>query len=213
MRRSISARSTSSLPAPPRPSEQCDLVGNFAVLNRINVADPPRIVGHQRHINSLVNGQTGGSIFFYSPSGFVIGSSAVINVGSLVLTASPITVDGNGNFINGTTRHLRPGAQSQCAAINHRRRIADQRQWRGQLCRAGRAVIPTRARSAPTPPRRWSRPRRRRSPSRPTGCSTSRSRSAPTIPTASCRRRHDRPQQRDRGRRQPPRLSGRGRQE
>jgi hypothetical protein len=54
-------------------------------------------------INSLVNGSPGGSIFFYSPSGFIIGSNAVINVGSLVLSASPIAVDGNGNFINGTS--------------------------------------------------------------------------------------------------------------
>src|SRR6478735_2760801 len=77
--------------------------GDFAVLNRVNVADAGRIVAMNGTINSLVNGQTGGSVFFYSPSGFVIGSSAIINVGSLVLSASPIAVDGNGNFINGTT--------------------------------------------------------------------------------------------------------------
>jgi filamentous hemagglutinin family protein len=76
---------------------------DFAVLNRINVADPGRVVGMSGAINSLVNGNTGGSIYFYSPSGFVIGSSAVINVGSLVLTASPLAVDGNGNFLQGTT--------------------------------------------------------------------------------------------------------------
>jgi filamentous hemagglutinin family protein len=77
---------------------------DFAVLNRVNVADNSRIVAMSGTINSLVDGVPGhGSIFFYSPSGFVIGSSAIINVGSLVLTASPITVDGNGNFINGTT--------------------------------------------------------------------------------------------------------------
>jgi len=79
-------------------------VSDFAVLNRINVADSSRIVAMGGAINSLVDGVPGrGSIFFYSPSGFVIGSSAVINVGTLVLTASPIAVDGNGSFISGTT--------------------------------------------------------------------------------------------------------------
>ncbi|MDV3258316.1 MAG: hypothetical protein LOX97_11185, partial [Sphingomonas sp.] len=75
----------------------------FSILNRINVADPSRAVALNGVINGLVDGSTGGNIFFYSPSGFVVGSSAVINVGSLVLSASPITVDGNGNFINGTS--------------------------------------------------------------------------------------------------------------
>ncbi len=76
---------------------------DFAVLNRINVADPSRLLFMDGAINSLVSGQTGGSIYFYSPSGFVIGSNAIINVGSLVLSASPIAVDGNGIFINGTS--------------------------------------------------------------------------------------------------------------
>src|SRR5436190_7836435 len=76
---------------------------NFAVLNRVNVADSSRGVFMNGNINSLVNGQTGGSVFFYSPSGFVIGANAVINVGSLVLTASPIAVDGNGDFLQGTS--------------------------------------------------------------------------------------------------------------
>ena len=84
-----------------------DLVGGFAVLNRINVADQTRIVALNGTINSLINGQTGGSVFFYSPSGFVLTGTSVINVGSLVLSASPITVtvDGNGNssFINNGT--------------------------------------------------------------------------------------------------------------
>ncbi|HET9398674.1 MAG TPA: hypothetical protein VFO45_07650, partial [Sphingomicrobium sp.] len=80
-----------------------DLVGDFAVLNRIDIADQTRIVALNGTINSLVNGQTGGSIYFYSPSGFVITGTAVINVGSLVLSASPITVDGQGNFINNGT--------------------------------------------------------------------------------------------------------------
>lgn len=77
-----------------------DLVaGDFAVLNRIDIEDPTRIVALNGNIQSLVNGQTGGSIFFYSPSGFVVTGTAVINVGSLVLTSLPVTVT-DGNFIN-----------------------------------------------------------------------------------------------------------------
>jgi len=80
--------------------------GDYAVLNRIGVVDPSRLIGLNGTIQSFIGGESvGGNIFFYSPSGFVIGSSAVINVGSLVLSASPIFVDDNGNFLgsNGTT--------------------------------------------------------------------------------------------------------------
>src|SRR5690348_11750596 len=73
---------------------------DYAVLNRINVNDLSRMIAFGGTVNSLVGGQTGGKIYFYSPSGFVLTGTSVFNVGSLVLSASPITVDGNGNFIN-----------------------------------------------------------------------------------------------------------------
>ena len=74
---------------------------DYTVLNRINVADPSRMVAMGGTINSLIGGEvTGGKIYFYSPSGFVLTGTSVINVGSLLLSASPIAVDGNGNFIN-----------------------------------------------------------------------------------------------------------------
>ncbi len=93
--------------------------GNFAVLNRINVADVTRIVSMDGDINGLVGGQTGGSIYFYSPSGFVLGANATINVGSLVLSASPITVDGNGLFISGPNNSVTFGqAVNPNAAVN-----------------------------------------------------------------------------------------------
>ncbi|QDP19651.1 beta strand repeat-containing protein [Sphingomonas xanthus] len=72
--------------------------GPFAVLNRIDVADANRVIS----LNGTIQGDVGGAIFFYSPSGFVVGSTAVINVGSLVLSASPLTVDGNGEFLIGS---------------------------------------------------------------------------------------------------------------
>ncbi len=76
---------------------------NFAVLNNVNVADFSRIVEMNGNINSNIGGQlTGGSIYFYSPSGFVLGNNSVINVGSLVLSASPLTLSGNNEFIVGS---------------------------------------------------------------------------------------------------------------
>lgn len=81
--------------------------GDYAVLNRINVADTSRRIFMNGTIQSFINTSVGGDIYFYSPSGFVIGSNAVINVGSLVLSASPITVTdlggGQGSFINNGT--------------------------------------------------------------------------------------------------------------
>ncbi len=75
----------------------------FAVLNRINPADSSRSISMGGLIQTLDanSALTNGSLYFYTPGGFVIGNSAAINVGSLVLSASPITVDGSGNFISG----------------------------------------------------------------------------------------------------------------
>ena len=69
--------------------------GNFAVLNNILPQDTSRAISMSGTVNGLVGGTQGGSIYFYSPSGFLIGNSAVFNVGSLALSALPIT-----NFAN-----------------------------------------------------------------------------------------------------------------
>ena len=74
---------------------------NFAVLNRIVPNDPTRIIAMDGNILSTVGGQTGGSVFFYSPAGVVLGPNAFIDVGSLVLTTSPVEVTG-GQFMDGT---------------------------------------------------------------------------------------------------------------
>ena len=76
-----------------------DGIGYFAVLNRIIPVDPTRMVELNGTITSLVGSNVGGTIFFYSPGGILIGSSAVINVGSLGLTANDPRVNG-GEFIN-----------------------------------------------------------------------------------------------------------------
>ncbi|MES2902714.1 MAG: hypothetical protein V4696_00870 [Pseudomonadota bacterium] len=93
--------------------------GNFAVLNRINPADSTRSISMNGTIQTLALGAAAaanGSLYFYTPGGFVIGANAIINVGSLVLSASPITVDGNGTFINGVDRSVTFGQASQTAA-------------------------------------------------------------------------------------------------
>ncbi|HEY0629240.1 MAG TPA: hypothetical protein VGD23_07925, partial [Sphingomicrobium sp.] len=71
---------------------------DYAVLNRIGVADASRQILLNGKINGFIGQNPGGNIFFYSPSGFIVGSSAAINVGSLVLSASPIAVT-DGSFI------------------------------------------------------------------------------------------------------------------
>ena len=92
----------------------------YAVLNRINPADSTRSISMNGTIQTIAAGAGGagnGSIYFYSPGGFVIGASAVMDVGSLVLSASPITVTG-GNFISGfgTTNTVVFGQASQAGA-------------------------------------------------------------------------------------------------
>ena len=91
----------------------------FVVLNRINPADSTRSISMNGMIQTLALGGAGvanGRLYFYTPGGFVIGGGAVINVGSLVLSASPITVDGSGNFINGPSNTVVFGQASQSGA-------------------------------------------------------------------------------------------------
>ncbi|MEO7814369.1 MAG: hypothetical protein ABIR87_02885, partial [Sphingomicrobium sp.] len=83
--------------------------GNFAVLNNIVANDPSRAISLNGIINAGALGAgaaANGSIYFYAPSGLVLGGSSSINVGSLVLSTSPIFVDGSGNFINGASNQV-----------------------------------------------------------------------------------------------------------
>ena len=61
--------------------------GSFTVLNRVN----PMTLTGTLALNGSVTSSPGGKIWFYNPGGWVVGSGASIDVGSLVLTASPIT--------------------------------------------------------------------------------------------------------------------------
>ena len=63
---------------------------SFSVLNRVVPADFSRAIQMNGTVNSRVGGSQGGSVYFYSPSGFVFGGTSVFNVGSLVVSALPI---------------------------------------------------------------------------------------------------------------------------
>lgn len=76
---------------------------DFAVLNRIIPTGSNRPIQFNgeviSQIQSAVAGpRPGGTVFFYSPGGILIGSSAIFNVGNLVLTTSDLGFDAAGNF-------------------------------------------------------------------------------------------------------------------
>ena len=65
-------------------------VTNYVVLNRIISPTP----ADQIQMNGNVNANNGGRIWFYTPGGFIIGSSASFDVGGLVLSTSDIDTTG-----------------------------------------------------------------------------------------------------------------------
>ena len=81
---------------------------DFSVLNRIMPTDPSRAVQFNGNVVTTIQNQfVGGTVYFYSPGGVIVGSSAVFNVGNLGLTSiAPEVVGGvfeqtgtNGDFI------------------------------------------------------------------------------------------------------------------
>jgi len=84
-----------------------DAVSNFAVLNRItpaNASNPIQFDGRvvsQLQSLSTSGATPGGTVFFYSPGGIIVGSTAVFDVGNLGLTSSAPVVDANGNWYTG----------------------------------------------------------------------------------------------------------------
>ncbi|KEO89239.1 hypothetical protein EH31_14520 [Erythrobacter longus] len=79
------------------------IVTDFAVLNRILPTDLSRRVVFDGTVISEIQGQVGGTVFFYSPGGILVGSNAVFDVGNLGLTTAEPVTDGFGNFILGDT--------------------------------------------------------------------------------------------------------------
>lgn len=73
-------------------------VADFAVLNRIVPVDPTRAVRFDGQVISQVVdpqfvGNRGGTLFFYSPGGILLGGNALFDVGNLALTASDLAYD------------------------------------------------------------------------------------------------------------------------
>jgi filamentous hemagglutinin family protein len=68
-------------------------IADYTVLNRILPTDATRGISLNGHVISTLQGTntTGGRIWFYSPGGILIGSTAVIDVGSLLLTTNDVT--------------------------------------------------------------------------------------------------------------------------
>jgi hypothetical protein len=80
-------------------------VTNFAVLNRIIPADASRridfngrVISQLRDAAGNVTGP-GGTVAFYAPGGIFISSTAVFDVGSLLLTSLDPVRDANGTFL------------------------------------------------------------------------------------------------------------------
>ena len=74
---------------------------DYTVLNRITPADTANPIQLNGSVTSTVmGGATGGNIWFYSPSGIVVGANATFDVGGLLLTSLSIadgwTADANG---------------------------------------------------------------------------------------------------------------------
>ncbi|MCG6120004.1 MAG: hypothetical protein MEP44_05115, partial [Blastomonas sp.] len=77
----------------------------FTVLNRIIPTGTSRAVQFNGTIISQLQTAAGlvpgGNVWFYSPGGIVVNSTAVIDVGGLLLTSSDPVRDGSGAFITG----------------------------------------------------------------------------------------------------------------
>lgn len=94
---------------------------DFVVLNRIVPVGSTRPIQFNGNVISQLQGANGptpgGTVFFYSPGGILVGSNAVFDVGSLVLTASDLAYDAAGNFDSSGSYQFQPatvpGAQVQ----------------------------------------------------------------------------------------------------
>src|SRR5690606_508908 len=82
--------------------------GDYAVLNRLNIAQPVRfdgsVISQSLDASGAITG-IGGTILFSAPSGIIIGSTAIFDVGNFVLTTLSVndvvpggSDDGYGNF-------------------------------------------------------------------------------------------------------------------
>jgi hypothetical protein len=86
---------------------------DYVVLNRILPTDLTREV----QFNGTVNADGNNGVFFYSPGGIVLGSSAVFNVSRLLLTTNNVAVDGNGGFFLNNDIELASTSSGSTSAV------------------------------------------------------------------------------------------------
>ncbi|WP_164115409.1 hypothetical protein [Sphingorhabdus sp. Alg239-R122] len=89
---------------------------DYTVLNRIVPTDATRGIRIDGTVQSLVGGNTGGNVWFYSPGGVIAGATSVFDVGGLVLTANAIDTSGGLFGANGEIR-FRGAAGSTSAVV------------------------------------------------------------------------------------------------
>ncbi|HKR24509.1 MAG TPA: hypothetical protein VJS15_04565, partial [Allosphingosinicella sp.] len=85
------------------------VVNDFVVLNRIFANAPVRFDGHvisQLQNLALGTSDIGGTVIFSSPTGIIVGPTAVFDVGNLVLTSLGVVDDGAGNFYDPAAQQL-----------------------------------------------------------------------------------------------------------
>jgi filamentous hemagglutinin family protein len=90
---------------------------DFIVLNRILPKDLTRSIQLNgtilSQLQSAGNTARGGTVAFFSPAGILVGSKAVIDVGSLLLTTIDPKTDVNGNFFVGNSYALTGAVSSK----------------------------------------------------------------------------------------------------
>jgi filamentous hemagglutinin family protein len=97
---------------------------DYIVLNRI-IGTPNRPIAFNGAVRSTLSsiageGAPGGQVWFYSPSGILVGATGSFNVGSLLLTAAdPTGADGErfNNFLNGSNDFNFAAAPGSTAAV------------------------------------------------------------------------------------------------
>lgn len=106
-------------------------LANYTVLNRIlpNATVPIMLNGAiTSQLAAAAQPVTGGSVWFYTPGGFMVGSTATFNVGGLVLTANAVQLDANNGFdptvvrfvgTPGSISEVNIAAGAQISALNY----------------------------------------------------------------------------------------------
>lgn len=78
------------------------VAGDFAVLNRIIPTGSNRPIQFDGTVRSEISNSgiaaPGGTVFFYSPGGILVGANAIFDVGNLALTTSDLAYDASGRF-------------------------------------------------------------------------------------------------------------------